>query len=349
MTAPFTPLPPKPVGSNLLQDLSRAGGSFVGGLLAEKRARREEALAAALAQARLLQAQQGPRPFHLVTPTATGMQHRLVSPTGQEVPLPPELQAAPESQYFFPTEDEAGRLSVGAASRYRPGVAATTVPMGPGMQPRSEAPIIGTTETPTGAVTVRTPRRGGQSEVVTAPGGGPMMRPAQEGETRTARDAFEMIQGYKGMQQAAEASPGKDVYDDVAKFWATQSIVEGVPLVGRTLQSVVQAAQNVLSPEASQYFTSLIQFAAARAFSRGGATLTKNEIDYALSAHAPRISDPENVRQQKDVFTKGAIQGAIQRSGSAWQRFSNLPDVEGWGIGPAGPEAPGQFDKFLRP
>lgn len=352
---------PKPVKlphiqqGNTLTDLSQGMGNFVGGLQAERDKERAYALEQALADARMAQATRGNPPGHIQIRGPDGLpqwamvdQDGIVSPTR----LGPTGQpaGAPESNYMFQTEDNHGHLGIGAIPRHAlptqgqptqgqpPAQAATSVPMPKGVEPRDFSPTIAQVETPTGPHMARIRRRQGAPEILD------VQPRAQATETRKASDAFDMIQGYHGMKQSLQTDP--KAAQDAAAYIASLNIAEDIPLVGHTMQDILEHARNLLTPGASQYFQAFMQFAAARAFARGGATLTRNEIDYALAALAPRIGDPDNVTRQRDDFTRGVIHETILGSGSAWQRYREAARALGYEDynGPSIPPTPMQIN-----
>lgn len=325
MTGPFPQLPSIEQG-NLASDIGSAVSTFAKGLQEERARRRDDAMKQAMLMLKMKEFQ-NPKPMHIVASTPEGLKHAFTNPRDLSTQITDI--AAPENQYFFPTEDDSGALGMAGVPRQRPvgSVPAQQVPMQPGQQPRDVAPAIQAVETPQGQQVYRVPRREGAASPVPGPGGSVLAPKAAETDLRRARDAFEMIQSKYEMGRAIQQNPR--AYDEVAKYMATLDIGEGVPLTGDLLKAITNNAQSVLSPAAAQYFSSFMNFAQARAFSRGGATLTRNEIDYALGSLAPRPFEDPQTTAMRERLIHGIISGAIAGN-QAWQRYREAAKQFGW-------------------
>jgi hypothetical protein len=160
----------------------------------------------------------------------------------------------------------------------------------------------------------------GASSGVATPGT-PLTTQGSESQQKKARDAFEMIQSRFETDRALQANP--QAYNEAAQYMAGLSLADKTPIVGGVIKALIQNSQAALSPEAQAYFSSFMNLAAARAFSRGGATLTQNEIDYSLSALSPKPGEAGDVSDMRDRLIDGIIVGALAGN-PAWTPFNDL-------------------------
>ena len=70
-----------------------------------------------------------------------------------------------------------------------------------------------------------------------------------------------------------------------------------------------------------------MNYAQARAFAKGGATLTRNEIKYGLDGVAPRPMEDPGVSAAKMQTILQDIQTGMAASGPAWARAQNISFV----------------------
>lgn len=319
---------------NTATDLGQGAGTFIRGLL-DQRARQEQlALQKALAESQIAENEaQAQRHKAEASAPGTPQLRQAVrdgkvtwewfyppGATGQPQNVPTGAQGI-EYQAFFPGQDEQGNLTILGTPRGIPGRPATPVELPPGQQPRPVAPSPVITETPQGPsyglINRQGPAAGAVSSV--SRGGAPALRGADEGDERRARDAWEMIQGKAETSQALVANP--QAHQQAASYLAALDVAERIPVVGGAIQAVIRNAQGQLPPEAAAYFSAFMHLAAARAFSRGGATLTRNEIDYALAALQPRPGERGDVSQMRDRLFYGTLVGAVAGN-PAWQRYA---------------------------
>lgn len=324
MTTPAIPQLPNVSLGNTATDISSAVSSFAKGLQAERIRRREEAMKEALLSLQMMRLNQ-PDWQRVVEKTPTGLEHTFVDPMSgrtQRTGL-----AANDPQYFYATQG--GTLAGVGRSGINPPAVAGGPAQDPNLAPRDVAPMVVTAETEQGPVQTRVPRRGGAATPVLGPTGQPVMAPAQEPDERRARDAFEMVQAKFETSRPLVANPR--AYQEAANYLASLGVADKVPVVGGVIKSLIQASQSALSPEASAYFSAFMHLAAARAFSRGGATLTQNEIDYSLLSLRPAPGESGDVSAMRDRLFNGVVFGAIQGN-PAWQRFAQTAKLFGFDL-----------------
>lgn len=338
MTAPHVEF------GNTASDLGQGATSFVKGLLEERRRKEQLALQAALVSAKLMEANQGRKPERVITQTDKGLEYGYINPDQPQSGAQMTGVRAPESQILLPTQ-EGSETGFATVPRYQTGQPAQTVQLPQGVTGRREAPTIMTTEGPQGPQVTQVDRRTGTARPVTGPGGSAMMQPkADDNDERRARDAFEMVQGISEMKRAVQTNPA--AYQGAAAYISALDIADGIPLAGDAIQAIIRNAQGALDPQSAQYFNAFMQFAAARAFSRGGATLTKNEIDYALLALSPKPGEDPTTSQQRERLVNGVIAGAVAGN-AAWQRYSGTAKQLGFDLDTAfgGVQIPGQVQQ----
>lgn len=335
MTAPFPTLPSISLGNTPL-DLSRAAASFISGQREERAQRREEAMKNALMQLQAMRIRPQ-RPFSTVSVVDGKLVHALMDPeTGETTIASGPGVEAPTSQLPINTLDQYGNPAVGLFPRYVPPasggeMSAVNPPSGQTIRP--PPPRILTTETPGGTPEYhRVPVYGGESAGAGggagAVGGGIGAPKAQDMEVRRARDAFQMIQSNSEMENIVKYAP--NAAQEAANYISTLQVGEGIPVIGGFIESTIQQAQNALSPEAAQYFRAFMNLAAAQAFSRGGATLTKNEINYSLASLAPRPFSAGTTEAMRKRLIRGTIGSNVISAGTAWLRYRELARQFGW-------------------
>lgn len=315
---------------NTAQDIGQGATTFVKGLLEERRRQQQLALQAALASAKMMEASQGQPLQRVVTknPQTGAVEYAFVDPEGRQDTRMTGV-AAPDWQMQIPGQDEQGNLTTITTSRGFPGSPAKPVDFPTGQGPRQEAPAIVTAEGPQGPQIGTLPRRGGVFKPVVQAGGGIVQPKGDEGDERRARDAMEMVQGQAEMKAAVQSDPS--AYQAAASYLSTLDIADGIPVIGGAIEAIVRNAQGALSPEAARYFNAFMQFAAARAFSRGGATLTRNEIDYALLSLSPKPGEDPVTSQQRERSVKMVIGGAVAGN-PAWQRYKEQARALGFDL-----------------
>jgi hypothetical protein len=256
--------------------------------------------------------------------------------------------AAPMRQFISTGQDATGNLTqLSTPNIQLPDQRATEVPLPPGLRPRDVRPTPMAVTGPGGEQQIFSvdPRKNTATEI-TNPAGGPLLARATEAQERRARDAFQMIQGKSEMHRAITPDPanpgsGPQAYAEAANYISALDIGEGIPIVGNLINAVISQGQSALSPAAAQYFSAFMQAAAAQAFSRGGATLTKNEIDYSLSSLAPKPGEDPQTSAMRERLWQGII-GSNIVGNPAWTRFQEAAKQFGYtqnlgGLVPPGP------------
>jgi len=331
--APITSLPNVSLG-NAASDIGSAANSFVKGLLAQRQVQTADALKAALTQAQLLGASAEmeralhPDPFNVTSVDDSGhLVHALMDKRSGETSLStgPGTRA-PESTMLIPTVTN-GTPSVAQKSRYNPDAPATPVELPPGSIARPAPDQAMPVETVNGPQIVKVPATYGGGRP-TGPGGSPLMPRASEADERRAKDAFEMIQGQNEIANVATKHP--EAYNEAASYMATRNFLNEIPIIGGPLDQVLAGSQAALSPAAQAYVRAFTQLASARAFSRGGATLTANEIKWAMDAIAPRAWADPATRMATQRMIRTIIAGNVIGN-PAWQRYKALATQLGFG------------------
>lgn len=309
---------------NATQDITGGIANFATGLAKEKERQRQVALENALLGVKMLEAQNkgGGVPKHVViNQPGVGLVHGLqfndgrieisTDPKGNPVP-------APEAQVMVPMEGDGGELTMGYGSRYNPGtIHQSTLP--PGQRPKETSPPVpAQIETPNGPAVAGFNRRKNTVTPAVGQGTGIVQPKAAEADVKRARDAFTVIQGRGEMKRALQMNP--NAYGEVAQHVAALDIADGVPLAGDAIEAFIRQTQSGMSPAAAQYYSAMIHAAAAVAFGRGGTALTKNEIDYALSALSPKIGEDPGTSAERDRLWNGVV-GTLIKGNPAWQRY----------------------------
>jgi len=329
MTAPNIPQLRSPRARPLLSDIGQAATSLVAGSRAEKERQRSAALQDALLKVQQMNALANLQPDFqkIVIQTPEGPRHARINIGTGEV-IPTEAPAI-ENLFFGTTERPGGELAIAGIPRAKPlegPPQATEVTLPPGQTARDVRPSPITVETPAGPrVLAVNPRRGTARDITVQ--GRPLVPKADEPDERRARDAFEMVQSQFEMKRIAAADPA--AYEEAARHITALDIGEGIPVIGEFVQAVIRNSQSVLSPAAAGYFAAFMSFAQARAFGRGGATLTRNEIDYALGALAPKPGESPDVTSVRERLVNGIITG-MTAGNPAWQRFSEMAKALGF-------------------
>lgn len=353
-------------------DLSQAGAGIAQGLQAEKARRREEAMSQALldlnrmrANAALLQAQRGAKPFPITLQTEQGLRQALLDPdtniarisqVEDEGQLGPAVR--PEPRAIVQTQ-QGGQVGFGETPRYTPGSPVT--PLG-GPGPRLEAPKPLTVESPTGPVSGGLDPRTNVFRPATVGGqAGPSGQPAQPGPTglvpgapvqpRALQGEIEAGRGATQMSLANETlkrieGSNLEVVNEVASNQAIRRATIRLPIVGEGLAGTVTVLTNQgLSPEAAEYLAALSAFMVNRVRAIAGATMTVNEMLIAMSEFVPDVNEISKPAAfaQKVLNRERIIETMIRSAGAGMQRFeSMLP-------GEPQPPAPRRHDRFLRP
>lgn len=310
---------------NTYSDVGQGTSTLLKGLLDERARREQLALQEAMVKAKELEATRG-RLFPITSQTPEGtLQHGIMDESGNTRVASGPGARAPESQIQVPITDAAGNPQVGFASRYSPGQPVRQATLPPGTTGRVAPPAIITAEQPgvgpvQGTMTRQGPGAGTFHPGMQA-GGAPVQPRATEYDERRARDSFEMIQGHHEMKRIAQAAP--QAAQEAAAYIAALNIGESVPIIGNEIEALIQQGQSALSPAAAQYYSSFMHFASARAFSRGGATLTRNEINYSLASLAPKGGEDPTTSAMRDRLVNGIVQGATVGN-AAWNRYRDM-------------------------
>jgi len=355
MTTPGFPQLPNVELGNTASDFSSAVSSFAKGLQEERTRRRQEAMSNALMNLKM-QEFLHPRPMHELQLGPEGPMNVDINPTTLETM---RSSPAPDSQMPIMTQDaDTGAWNLGMTSRTNPSAPVRPVQMPAGQEARGPAPIPVIQETPAGPRTVMTPR----TPHATVPAGQqPLQQPsvpnqhqsiqpqptptgiptrASEADEQRARGAFDMVQGRYEMREALKAAgQGRNpqemqqnaqrTYDEAARYISSLQIGEGIPVLGNVINAIISQGQSVLSPAAARYFSAFMHSAAAKAFSQGGKTLTKNEIDYSLMSMSPKPFEDEATSQMRDRLWNGVISGATAGN-NAWMRYQAAAKALGY-------------------
>lgn len=330
MTNPLGQMPSVQFG-NVASDIGSAVSSFAKGLQDERARRREEAMTNALRALQMQRAMQPMRPFQERIQGPNGLEYAYADPmnpanvlhTGREAPNP---------NFISPYEDDQGNLVMGSTPRYGNNPQTTVVPNPSGIQPKDVPAIPQTTETPQGPQNVLVQPRSGVVRQPTLPGqngqpGQPLVPKADEQDEKRAQRAFEMVHGDYEMREANKIDP--QAYDDAARFAATIDVGSGVPIFGGLLEKFISQTQGNLSPAAQRYYNGLMQMAASVAFSNGGATLTQNEIRYALSSLAPKPMEDPTATAGRSRLLHGRVM-VMTHGNNAWMRYRQMAQPFGW-------------------
>ena len=307
MTTPFPTLPNVSMG-NLGQDLSVTGAAFIKGLQDEKERRRQAAMDEALLSIRGMEAQ-----------------GKLMGQSFERPFLEAGIDPKTRQRQYFRIDPRQGGYSEST------GVQAPEPPPPPQQFRMFEDPLTGDRSL------IGLDRWGGQNPVQpqnpNAPG--QTLRPAAPeylsrpgvGEIKTARETVNMMIGISGINNVIRAKP--EMLDIAAKYLAAQNIAEAVPLFGSLISDIIGQARSSLPPEAAQLVNHWMNYAQARAFSKGGATLTRNEIKYGLDGVAPRaMEDPVTTANRMRTILQD-IQSGMAASGPAWARVQGIDYVKG--------------------
>lgn len=329
---------------NIATDISSGIANLAEGLRKEKDRRQQAALDMAMAQADMIRAQRsgGRSPLRITSPVGPGgnlIWGTMDPDTLETRAATGPLALAPSSQMQVSGQDETTGLpvnlqmpryaGVGAPATPAQGTpAATPIAMPAGVEARREAPRPGVAETPVGPVLGVTDPRKNVFTPTQGAGGGILQPKADDADEKRARDAFEMIQGKAEMQRVTTTNP--HAYDEAAAFLSANNFLDKLPVVGPALSQFLAESQSALPPDAAIYVRALIQAASARVFSRGGATLTAQEIKWAMGSFAPKAwADPRTQQATERLWNTIIIGNTV--GNAAWnQRYAALAQQLGW-------------------